>query len=108
MLAKETLSETDETSSGVALPKQHFITRWCPPIAPSMKCNSDVAFDSASGKGIMGIVCRNYCGKMEAATSSRIFAPTPLIAEAIGLCTAMEFSSNRVSSMLCSKQTIRS
>lgn len=59
-----------------------------------MKCNSDAAFDSATGKDFVRIVCRNARGKMEAAASLRIFGSSPLIAEALGLRTAMEFISN--------------
>lgn len=51
-----------------------------------MKINSDAAFDKATGVGYRGLVCRDEYVRVLTTMAHRIFANSPLVAEAISLC----------------------
>lgn len=57
--------------------------QWQPPERGRIKINVDAAFDRQLGKGFSGIVCRDFTGKVLAAHTSMMFAPSALVAEAL-------------------------
>lgn len=68
--------------------------KWRPPRGAIVKINCDASFDKASGKGFMGIVCRNDKGSVLTATSKPVFASSPLIVEALSLREAASLAYN--------------
>lgn len=59
-----------------------------------IKFNSDAQFKLGSGLGFSGIVGRNYMGKLVARCTSRFYAPSPLVAEALAFREAILFASS--------------
>lgn len=55
--------------------------------------NSDVAFDKVTGVGWVAIICRAYKGSVLTTLAHRIFANSPLVAEALGLREAASLAS---------------
>lgn len=68
--------------------------KWCPPRENIIKFNSDTQFDLSTGRGVMGIVCRDKEGKLLARASSQIFTASPLVAEALALREAVSLAVN--------------
>lgn len=66
--------------------------RWSPSTAPLIKINSDATFHSGTGRGHVGIACRDTNGRLVAATSFGMLAPSPIVAEAYALRAAMQFA----------------
>lgn len=58
------------------------------PGAPYIKINGDFALNKATGVGYIGLICRNERGGVLTASSKLIYANSPLVAEALGLCNA--------------------
>lgn len=64
------------------------------PIQPIVKFNIDATYDQTTWKDFVGIICRDGSGTFHCVTSLRIFAPTSLLAESLGLHEAMAFARN--------------
>lgn len=50
-----------------------------------IKINSDAQFDVSIGKGFPGIICRNSKGEVISGFTSKLFAPSTLVTEALAL-----------------------
>lgn len=67
---------------------------WRPPRTPTIKTNVDAVFNSTSGRGAYGIVCRDWQGNLLNPVVKKIVSSSPLTAEALGLREAMVLASN--------------
>lgn len=59
-------------------------------MATYTKINTDTAFNIETGKDSVGVVCRDEVGRVLASTVAHIYAPSPLVAEALGLLEALQ------------------
>lgn len=59
-----------------------------------IKFNSDAQFDVSSGKGFFGVVGRNDQGGVLARITSKIFAISPFVIEALALREVVSFASS--------------
>lgn len=83
-----------QPNSVLPIQKQATTIEWRPPQEFFVKVNSDAAFEQSTGKGFTGIICRDNQGKFLTASSSRFFANSPLVAEAISLREAVSLAVN--------------
>lgn len=96
-----------------------YCSKWRLPRGLVIKFNTDAQFDLGSGLGYPVIICRNYKGESVAGCTSRIFASSMLVAEAIAMREAFVLAASLgIHSILvesdckvlvdaCRKETIR-
>lgn len=70
-------------------PGLRYAKKWRPPMVDYIKINSDAAFDASTGRGACGIICRDRYGRVLIMATHRIYANSPLVAEALCLREAM-------------------
>lgn len=70
------------------------MANWRPPQNNIIKFNTDAQFDGETGKGFSGIVARNKLGVMVSGSTSKIYALSPLAAEAFAMREAVSLASN--------------
>lgn len=65
---------------------------WSSLLASFIKVNSTAAFQGSTGRGHVGIACRDVGGRLVAVTSFCFLAPSLIVAETYGLRAAMQFA----------------
>lgn len=71
-----------------------MIVKWRPPRANCVKINTDAAYNRDSGKGSIGVVCRDELGRVLTMTATHIYATSPLMAEVLALRYGVQLGVN--------------
>lgn len=75
-------------------PPSTHTKNWRPPCDNFIKVNTDAAYSMHRRSGAIHIVCRNEEGRALTMLAARIFAPNPLITEALSLREALRLAQN--------------
>lgn len=91
LLIVEVQSQLNAAASGEQA-NANSLTHWCPLMAQMVKFNTDVALNTATGRGFVSIACRDSSGSLITATSFCLYASSSIVAEAYGLHAAMQLA----------------